>query len=36
MNKDDESYDKAYDKIVKMGTGGVDRIYDLYLEIYNE
>jgi hypothetical protein len=31
MNKDDE----AYDKIVKLGTGGVDRIYDLYYEIYN-
>jgi hypothetical protein len=31
MNKDSEEYDK----IVKLGTGGVDRIYDLYYEIYN-
>ena len=26
---------EEYDKIVKLGTGGVDRIYDLYYEIYN-
>ena len=27
---------EEYDKIVKLGTGGVDNIYDMYLEIYNE
>jgi len=26
---------KEYDEIVKLGTGGVDNIYDKYLEIYN-
>jgi hypothetical protein len=31
MNKDSEEYNK----IVKLGTGGVDNIYDKYLEIYN-
>jgi hypothetical protein len=31
LNKDSEEYDT----IVKWGTGGVDRIYDLYYEIYN-
>ena len=26
---------EEYDEIVKLGTGGVDNIYDLYCEIYN-